>query len=285
MIPQPIVIVTSFNRPAYLKACLESLKRSDCFIGVVDGGSTTDGIAEALDLADDFLIVPNNPGADVLKNEGILRWVLGYPNGRRLHHKVNLPSVFPIPDDFIVTSDDFIFPVSWLNQLIFQWRAIRAAGAKLGIRYGMMACPTDLVIERHTFPEGGGPNRRGCGYHYQKAPGCPEIEIMPTSVTMVAGTIMDTLAVHQCNGFPVYGRTGQGDIAISIELRARNWERGYFKEPVLRHLGQAKYEDYPDYSAAFEADDDIWQGLARAHKLGSREGFSWPCDRPGTWLP
>ncbi len=90
------------------------------------------------------------------------------------------------------------------------------------------------------------------------------MEIMTTSVTMVAGTMMDRDAAQRVGNFPVYGKTGQGDIAISLRLKRLGFEVGYFRDPVLKHLGEGKASDYADYTADFDADDDVWQARARA---------------------
>jgi hypothetical protein len=276
------VIVTSYKRPLYLEACLRSMRQSKGIeIIVVDGGdidSNTEGpFAPAPDIADicsvyaDYVLsVPGNPGADVLKNQGILRGVL--KRGDAL-----------VPPYFVVSSDDLQYPEGWFEELVDQWLTIRDAGKRTGVKYGMMACPTRMVIEHHTFEPGAGPGGSGMGYHYQPAKGST-LEIMTTSVSMVSGAMMDTAAVAAIGGFPVYGRSGQGDIAISKEFRARKFEVGYFKRPMLEHIGQTKHADYPAYSAAFDTDDAVWQQRAREHQIGQRRGFDWPSDLPGDAL-
>lgn len=274
------IIITSFDRPSYLAKTLESLRKTPGLdIYVVDGGSEDQGEIERIcsEYANDWDMLPHNPGADVLKNHGIKNWMLNgcFDAGQK---------VTPRAPHFLCSSDDFLYPDGWLVEALSQWGRINVSGRPHGIKYAMMACPTELVIQRHTFEQGDGPTGRGCGYHYRPAKGCPEVEIMTTSVSMVAGTILDTAAVIAAGGFPVYGRTGQGDIAISREFRAKQYEVGYFKSPVLVHLGQNKDEEYPDYSKAFELDDDVWQARARAHRVGQRRGFDWPVELPGTAL-
>lgn len=235
-------IVTSYQRPKYLEQCLASLQKFKEWIEiiVVDGGSDKYTIEIIRDMADESILLRNNPGADVLKNEGIARVQTPY---------------------FLIGSDDYTFPDGWFHTVRLQYQILNAAGLK----FVMMATPTELVIQRHTFEPGQGPSKRGVGYHYSVEPKSG-LEIMTTSVAMVAGTVMDTEATRAVGCFPVYGKTGQGDIAISKRFRKLGYEVGYFKDPVLVHLGQDKDVDYPEYSADFEADDSIYQQIARDEK-------------------
>jgi glycosyltransferase involved in cell wall biosynthesis len=212
------------------------MKKANIELCVVDGGECAESRAIARELADVVIELRNNPGADVLKNVGIEHFVTD--------------------DIFLISSDDFVYPDNWLGTLLDQWERVNSAG----LLYAMMASPTETVIARHTNPEGVG---RGVGVHYKPGPG--NTQIMTTSITMVAGTIMDTAACYYVGGFPVYGKTGQGDIAISRTLRKAGYEVGYFRDPVLVHLGEDKRDDYPDYSNEFAADDSIYQAKARKH--------------------
>lgn len=235
-------IVTSYQRPKYLERCLASLQkfRDQLEIIVVDGGSDADTCTLIRDMGDVGVFLEGNPGADVLKNKGI--------------DLVTTPL-------FLIGSDDYTFPDGWLAMVLTQYALLN----ERGLKFPMMATPTELVIERHTVAKGEGPNKRGQGYHYHRdAPS--GIEIMTTSVTMVAGTVMDTELTRAVGMFPVYGKTGQGDIAISKRFRSLGYEVGYLKSPVLVHLGQDKDTDYPEYSANFEADDAVYQQIARDEK-------------------
>jgi glycosyltransferase involved in cell wall biosynthesis len=234
-------VVTSFRRPKYLEPCLKSMKVPGVEIYVVDGGSDDETVDIIKRYADGYALLDDNPGADVLKNEGIRRFVTN--------------------EEFCITSDDFIYPEGWVDDLLDQWDKLKAGPGKSRNRIGfaMLASPTELVIERHTREVGDG---RGQGFHYVDVEG---LWCMPTSVAMVAGTMMNTALTLEAGGFPVYGKTGQGDIAISRIFRAMGYDVGYLRSPVLVHLGQDKASDYPDYTINFDEDDDIYQAKARAH--------------------
>ena len=64
--------------------------------------------------------------------------------------------------------------------------------------------------------------------------------------------------MRRVGGFPVYGKTGCGDVAISIRLRKLGYRVGYFMEPWCDHIGRSKPADYPEYSAEFRKDEDVW---------------------------
>jgi glycosyltransferase involved in cell wall biosynthesis len=234
-------VVTSYKRKKYLEPTLKSMKVSGVELYVVDGGSDDETVEIIRRYADGYVLMEDNPGADVLKNEGIRRFVTN--------------------EEFCITSDDFLYPEGWVDDLLGQWHKLKAVVGKSRNRIGfaMLACPTELVIERHTQEKGNG---RGMGFHYTDFEG---IWAMPTSVAMVAGTMMSTALTRAAGGFPVYGKTGQGDIAISRIFRKMGFDVGYLRSPVLVHLGQDKETDYPEYTANFDADDDIFQARARAH--------------------
>jgi|GEM_PF-5442346 len=232
---RPQCIVTSYQRPKYLEPCLDSMRQDDIELYVVDGGSDQQTRSIIERLADGWIFLEGNPGADVLKNAGIERFVT--------------------QSQFIIGSDDYLFPKGWSGLATEQYRALNANGLK----YAMMACPTEQVIARHTQPEG---LNGGAGIHYFRE-SRTGIEIMTTSCAMVAGTVMDADVVRRVGGFPVYGKSGQGDWAISKRIRRLGYEVGYLSEPVIVHLGQQKFEDYPEYSADFAADEAVWLKRAR----------------------
>lgn len=235
-------IVTSYKRPRYLAPCLESMRADgDIELYVVDGANGEGTLDIIREHADGYRLLEGNPGADVLKNEGIKHFVTG-----------------PV---FVCTSDDFLYPRGWAQQ-------VQEAYARLNekqLKFVMMASPTEEVIARHTQPEGVGD---GVGVHYLRDQ-CG-LDIMTTSISMVAGTIMSTVATAIVGGFPVYGKTGQGDIAISRCFRKHGWEVGYLRHPVIKHLGRFKGTDYPEYTADWNADDAIWQRAAREHNPRQR---------------
>lgn len=233
------IVVTSYRRLKYLKPSIGSIRANspEMRIIIADGGSNEETVDFIKANADEYVLLEGNPGADVLKNEGIGRVTMSH---------------------FFITSDDYLYPPGWAETAWSQFELLNAGLAKRGKQpCGMLACPTDLVIERHTQEPGHG---RGCGMHYFDTFG---IWYMPTSVAMVAGTIMNREGVLACEGFPVYGKSGQGDIAISRRLHRLGFEVGYLRTPVLNHLGENKAEDYPDYTKMFDDDDAIYQALAR----------------------
>ena len=249
-------IVTSYRRPKYLEPCLESMKAGgDVELYVVDGDQGGGGVIDAIKrYADDYRLIEGNPGADVLKNVGIRDFVTQ-----------------PI---FCITSDDFLYPAGWAELAVSNFMIANGATtteaqvpALRRLRFAMLASPTEQVIARHTQPEGVGD---GVGVHYQRING---IELMPTGISMVAGTIMHTEAVREVGGFPVYGKTGQGDIAISRAFRGRGFQVGYLRHPVIQHLGRFKGTDYPEYTADWNADDAVYQQLAREHN--PRDQRNW----------
>lgn len=228
---KPQCIVTSYCRPKYLHPCLESMRQDDIELYVIDGGSdqsTKDYIRE---LADGYLFFDGNPGADVLKTEGIRRFVT--------------------QPEFIISSDDYLFPAGWTTAVMDQYRVLRPLG------FAMVTCPTELVISRHYEDQPYWANGKA---KYARIAG---IELMEVGSAMVAGSVMDTAVVRQVGYFPIYGKTGQGDWAMGKRLRALNLKSAYLRHPVIKHLGQNKDTDYPEYSKAFDIDNDKWLPIAR----------------------
>lgn len=224
-------IVTSYKRLRYLRPCLESMKLDDVELYVVDGSLDTDigaflSQAHAAGLIAGYIRQPDNPGADVLKNLGINNFVTN--------------------PEFVISSDDLIYPKGWANLLMENYRKINSRAD----RYTMCACSTEaLIVDYSKKPEDAE------GNVYRTING---VRFMEVGYSMVSGAVMDTEAVKRVGGFPVYGKTGCGDVAISRRLRKIGYKVGYFMEPVCDHIGRAKPIDYPEYSATFKVDEDEW---------------------------
>lgn len=217
---KPIVIVTSYARPQYLEPCLESLRQDDVHLIVVDGGDSAQSLQIAHRHADRVVSLAGNPGADVLKNEGIA--LVDQPH-------------------FIITSDDLTFPPGYSIALVEQFY-------RVGSRYVFCACATEEIVRDHSAK-----------FHAVNG-----VDWLNVGSSMVSGAIMDTAAVRRVGGFPVYGKSGQGDHAISKRLRACGYHVGYFRTPTCRHIGAAKFTDYPEYSQAFATDENQWYARAMA---------------------
>lgn len=228
---KPQCIVTSYCRPKYLKPCLESMRQDDIELYVIDGGSDEETKAYIRSVSDGCLFFEGNPGADHLKTEGIQRFVT--------------------QPEFIISSDDYLFPAGWSKSVLAQYRVLRPLG------FAMVTCPTELVISRHyeTTPAWADGKRK-----YTSVSG---IELMEVGCAMVAGSVMDTEVTRRIGCFPVYGKSGQGDWAVGSRIRKLGLRSCYLRNPVIKHLGQDKDADYPEYSKAFEKDNDVWLPIAR----------------------
>lgn len=222
---KPQVVVTSYARPKYLIPCLESLRQDDIELYVVDGGSDFETMKVVGNMADGQIFMSGNPGADVLKNEGI--------------------RVFVTQPRFIITSDDLIFPKGYSKLLLDQYAELNSRPEIE--KWTMCTCPTEEIARDYqdSFPPANG------------------VPIMEIGISMVSGAVIETEAWSRVGGFPIYGKAGCGDVAISLRLRRLGYRLGYFQEPVVKHLGIAKAADYPQYSAAFRLDEDFWYEEAR----------------------
>ncbi len=224
-------VVTSYKRPLYLRMCLASMRQDDIELYVVDGGSDEETKKYIREVADGCHFMEGNPGADVLKNEGIKRFVT--------------------QPHFVMTSDDFEYQQGWTDLLYEQWAKLNEAGPN----YAMLASPSrDIVKWYHDEIPPGRQNE------YREEFG---VTVMPRKTCMVAGTIMDTGATHRVGLFPVYGKTGEGDIAISLRFARIGLKVGYLLNPVVDHIGRGKYDDYPAYSADYDAEASIHRKRAR----------------------
>lgn len=225
-------VVTSYIRPKYLKPCIESMRQDDIELYIVDGGSDDETLEYIKSVADGYHFMKGNPGADVLKNEGIERFVT--------------------QPEFVMSSDDLVFQKGWTDRLYSQYKQINSKGFK----YPMIASPTTLVYQRHKieYPD-----------HFKLVNG---VEFFATSCAMVAGTIMDTAATKRVGNFPVYGVAGHGDVAIGRRFKKIGLQVGYFSSPTMEHIGGRREDDYPEYSAVWaedvkefwkKAENDDWQ--------------------------
>lgn len=219
------VIVTSYRRPKYLKPTLESLRLDRSHkIFVADGGSDAATLAIIRNLADGHLVLEGNPGADVLKNMGITEWGKGQQR-------------------VMITSDDLVYPPGAVSWALEQYSRLNRGKAK----WTFCACNMDYI---------------------DKAPPRPfvslnGVDLLEVDTCQVSGAILEIDVWKKVGGFPVYGRSGQGDWAISRRLRQLGYRMGYFRRPCLVHLGAAKWSDYPDYSADFERDSSLFQAAAK----------------------
>jgi glycosyltransferase involved in cell wall biosynthesis len=242
-------LITTYRRPKYLEQCLRSMRDqagAAIELFVVSGDDDPETVAILEQLADRYRLIPDNPGADVLKNEGIADFITD-------------PS-------FLISSDDFLYPANWVPTVLEQWERCNQPNRA----FAMMASPSEEIVAFHAAPGFTG------GTRYRPIRG---LDLMPTGVSMCAGAMMDSeLCDHvrralkrkgQAGPFPVYGVTGQGDIAIAKEFAALGFEVGYFRHPVLKHIGGQKGVDYPEYTADFAADDSVWQARARKHRPAS----------------
>jgi hypothetical protein len=220
------IIVTSYQRPKYLKQTLESLRGDRLHrLYVVDGGSDSETKGCIAHMADGYVFMEGNPGADVLKNVGLSKWGQGQ-------------------SEVMVTSDDLVFPDGAVTWALTQYKKLRA----LDQRFVFIACNMDYIDKAPPRP-------------FRSYKG---VDILEVATCQVSGAIIDLNAWRKVGGFPVYGRSGQGDWAISKRLRDMRYRMCYLRRPCLKHLGSAKWRDYPDYSADFAADERLFQAAAKA---------------------
>lgn len=224
---KPQCIVTSYQRPKYLKPCVESMRQDDIELYIVDGGSDEETKRYIREVSDGCIFLEDNPGADVLKNVGIQQFVT--------------------QPTFIMSSDDLEYPKGWAREIARHYAAVN----NTQLRYTMLACATDGIAQSH----GTKFSRIGDGCH-----------VMEVGYSMVSGAMMDRAVVERVGYFPVYGKTGQGDFAISMRMRTLGYKVGYALNPTVRHIGATKFSDYPVYSAEFAADDEVWRPRALADK-------------------
>lgn len=219
------VIVTSYQRLNYLKQCIESLRKDFVEIFVADGGSDSETRKYIVSMADGWIFFDGNPGADFLKTEGIKTFVSN--------------------PEFMITSDDLVYPSGYSNLLLEQYRLLN----KDGLGWSFCACNKwEIENNPHYLRQ------------FIKVNG---VEILPVATCQVAGAIIDYDLCESVGFFPNYGRSGQGDWAFSKRLRDVGIKMGYFKRPICKHIGHTKAIDYPEYSAVFARDENKYFHHAR----------------------
>lgn len=210
------VIVTSYRRLAYLKKTVESLRQDQIELFIIDGGSDVETLEYIQGVSDEALYLKDNPGADVLKTEGIKRFITN--------------------PEYMVSSDDLGYPAGYSELLMDQYRAIN----KDGLAWTFMACNQDRR-DIHIAQTKGWSIVNG-------------VEVCSVQHSQVAGAIIDTAATKFVGYFPRHGIYSGGDMAFSKRMRAIGLKVGYFRRPILIHYGQGKMRDYPEYDAACKAD-------------------------------
>lgn len=226
------VIVTSYARPKYLRPCLESLRQDNIKLYVVDGGSDEETCAYVRTMVDDALFLQGNPGADFLKTAGI--------------------KAFARDREFMLSSDDLVFPVGYSTLLMDQYEQInRQAFAETG-RPAWTFCACNLpYIEKKV--------------RWQSFAG---VELREEGILQVAGAIIDRSICEQVGYFPTqYGKSGQGDRAFSKRLRNLGVRMAYFRRPIIHHIGEDKAKDYPNYTQEFNQDEARFIKLANEDAL------------------
>lgn len=225
------VVVTSYQRPRYLKPTVDALRKQERVeIIVVDGGSddaTRTWIAANSDRSRFFR---NNPGADFLKNTGME--MITDPVG-------------------MVMSDDLIMPTGGAEWAFEQYSKLNIHGRAGDPEWGWVACNMDYIERK--------PPRL-----WKSVNG---VDIMKVDTCQVSGVMMDRELWKRLGGWPRYGRAGSGDWAFSARMRKAGYKLGYLRRPCLVHLGSGKYKDFADYSEEFDAEQRQWHQLARADLL------------------
>lgn len=212
------VILTSYRRLKYMQQTVASLRQDKVELYIVDGGSDDETVAWIKQNADGWLLFKDNPGADYLKTEGI--------------------KTFVTEPEFILTSDDLLFPKGYSERIARNYLRINADYPK--IDWTFCACQ---------MPHQGIPDNA-----WQKVNG---IECFPSSKSQVAGAIIDTAICKQVGYFPNYGRTGQGDFAFNKRLQRLGIRRCYWRDPSLVHIGAAKAEDYRELHELYIRDKAV----------------------------
>jgi len=225
------VIITSYCRLKYLRQTVESLRQDDIQLFIADGGSDDETKEYIKSAADGWLFFENNPGADVLKTAGIKEFVT--------------------EREFLISSDDLRYPAGYSRLITEQYRKINPANKKP--EWTFVACNMPMIEENHLDSPA-----------WKMVNG---VQLLPVATSQVAGAILDLEACKSVGYFPVYGRSGQGDWAISKRLREVGYHLAYWRAPIIGHIGQDKWHDFPEYSAAFKNDEDSWIESAMWDKL------------------
>ncbi len=223
----PQIIVTSYCRLKYLKRTVESLRLDDVAVYIVDGGSDEETRDFIRKNADAWLFLNDNPGADTLKTEGIKKFVTNR--------------------EFIITSDDLVYPPGYSTLLMEQYRRLN----KDSLRWNFCACNL-AYIEKMTRT-------------WQVVNG---VELREEKILQVAGAVVDRDLCRVVGYFPTqYGRSGQGDRAFSKRLHNLGVRMCYFRRPMIHHIGDSKAVDFPEYTKAFNEDEARWIKLANEDAL------------------
>lgn len=199
------VIVTSYRRLKYLKRTVGSLRQDPVEIYVADGGSDEETVAWIKRRADGWLLFRGNPGADFLKTEAIKR--------------------FASAREFILTSDDLLFPAGYSDLIMSNYLKVNADYPRIDWTFCACNMP-HLGITQWQTVNG--------------------VECRPAVTSQVAGAIIDREICKQVGHFPNYGVTGQGDFAFNRRLQRIGIKRCYWKDPTILHIGGDKAMDYPD---------------------------------------
>lgn len=212
----------------YLRKCVESLKQdADVRVCVADGGSDNTTVEWIKANADAWILFKDNPGADWLKTEGI--------------------KFFVTDREFVITSDDIVFPLGWSKTLLDNY--LKLNNNPDNPVFTFCACnygPAERVGVQHRS--------------WQIING---VECLPTSTSQVLGAIMNRKICERVGYFPNYGQSGQGDWTMNHRLGKIGVQRCYFRTPMVIHIGDHKFEDFPEYSRDFRVDEDTWQGHAK----------------------
>jgi hypothetical protein len=212
------VLVISCKRPDYLWKTLASLRQDDVELFVVDGGSGSLVQEKIKTIADSTWFSSENLGADRHKNIGI--------------------RTFITQPEFLISADDIVYPAGYSTLLMDQYRAIN----RDGLRWVFMACNFDYIERRGPHP-------------WQMVNG---VEVLETDGMQSSCAIVDLATWNAVGGFPEYGMSGQGDHAIGRMIRKLGRKGGYFRKPIIEHLGDFKWRDYPQYAKDFETDENYW---------------------------
>jgi len=218
------VILTSYIRPKYLIPTVESLRQDDIELYIIDGGSDDETIKFIKQNSDGCILFKDNPGADYLKTEGIKKFVTN--------------------DRFIITSDDIVFTKGYSERIMESHDKLNVNGLK----WDFVACGKD----RHS-------EKPWCN-NFITVNG---IEVMPVRHCQVSGAVITTELCKSVGYFPVFGKSGQGDLAYSTLMKNKGIRIGYFKDIIIEHIGQFKFRDYPDYTKDFQADEKIYVPKAK----------------------
>jgi glycosyltransferase involved in cell wall biosynthesis len=162
------------------------------------------------------------------------------------HLKTEGIKKFVTDKEFMISSDDLRYPAGYSKLIMDNYRAVNDRR----LAWTFMACNMPMI--------------EGNNQSWKLVNG---IAVLETAVSQVAGAILDTEVCRNVGYFPVYGRSGQGDWAISKRIRAKGYSIGYWRQPIIEHIGQTKWEDFPEYSAKFKADEDEWISKAQFDTL------------------